>query len=78
MNITKSPPCINTRYKLLTMGTKMEDEPTESVGAKVTPSLKRKLRIKAARQDKTMSQFLRELIKESLADCDDYDFGDEN
>lgn len=41
---------------------------TESVGASVSPELKRKIRIAAAKEDLSMSTFIREILQEAMED----------
>jgi len=41
-------------------------EQSASISAKISPEMKRKIRIEAARQDMTMSQYVREVLAESL------------
>jgi predicted DNA-binding protein len=53
------------------MSADTDEEPTETVGAKITPTLKRKLRIQAARNNMTMSTYLREILEEHLSDIDE-------
>lgn len=42
-----------------------------TVGTKVTPETRKRLRVIAARQDTTMSKLLREKIDEILAEADE-------
>ena len=53
------------------MSTSEDTEQTESIGAKVTPELKRKIRIEAAKHDMTMSQFIRERLEEAIEDSEE-------
>lgn len=39
---------------------------TESISAKVDPELKQKIRVRAAKQGTTMSQYVREVLTESI------------
>jgi len=40
----------------------------ESIGAKVPPELKQKIRVKAAQEGMTMSNYIREVLEEATED----------
>lgn len=41
---------------------------SESVGASVSPELKRKIRIAAAKEDVSMSTYIREILQDAMED----------
>lgn len=45
-----------------------EDQERKTIGAQVSPELKRKARIAAAKEDKTISDWLRDVIDEAAAE----------
>lgn len=49
------------------MGT-LRDQESETLGANVSPELKRKVRIAAAKQNKSISEWLRDVVDREASD----------